>query len=574
MNMNDRYHFLKPDKPTVDRIGKSLNCSRIIASILVNRKIIDPEDADRFINISLNDLKPPFSIKDMEKAVLRIITAITNKEKILVFGDYDVDGVTSTVLLYEFLESLGASVSYFIPHRAKEGYSLKEQHIHNIAVPDGYRLIITADCGSSSHEAIEVAREKEIDVIVTDHHHVPEILPPALAILNPKRKDCDAGFEHLAGVGVAFSLLICLRKELRLRNFWKTLHEPNLKEYSDLVALGTVADQVPLIKDNRILVKTGINQINGQGRPGITALSAVSEISGKIDAEHISFRLAPRLNAPGRLDHSHMAVKMLLSKNQNEAEHLAHSLNRLNIDRKNIEQEIFMDIKNYLEKNPQETIQNSIVLANSIWHEGVIGIVAARIADKYRCPVALIAEKDGIGKGSARSVPGFDLFEGLKTCKNHLETFGGHSMAAGFKVRSNEIPAFKEAFERAVLNLGMFKESEITNRIPIDCRISFNEITEQLMDALETLEPFGNGNPEPVFLTEGLNVVSQKIVGKKHRQMVLAQPSTAGKKYLHAIQFNVDSTEPLDGALPHLAYRLRWNRWNGRKRLQLIIQSN
>ena len=569
--MNSKYHVLNPDNLTVDRIRKSLNCSRIMAIVLANRGITKAEDANRFLNPSLSDLTPPFSIKDMEKAVFRIITAIENKEKILVFGDYDVDGVTSTVLLYEFLKSLGALVSYYIPHRAKEGYSLQKQHIHNHAVPKGYRLIITTDCGSSSHEAIEAAREKNIDVIVTDHHHVPEIPPPALALLNPKRKDCHAGFEHLAGVGVAFSLLICLRKELRSRNYWKASPEPNLKECADLVALGTVADQVPLIKDNRILVKTGINHINKQGRPGLSALSAVSEISDRIDAENIAFRLAPRLNAPGRLDHPHLAVKLLLSKNQNEAEHIAQSLNHLNSDRKNIEQEIFTNIRDYLEKDPLTSNQNSIVLSDSAWHEGVIGIVAARISDIYHCPVALIAEKDGIGKGSARSVPGFNLFEGLKTCRNHLEAFGGHSMAAGFKVSIDEIPQFKDAFERAVTNLGVPEESEIGNRILIDCSINFNDITDQLIDALEALEPFGNGNLEPVFQAETLSVVSQKIVGERHRQMVLAQPSVAGKKYLHAIQFNVDSTEPLDNNLSKPVFKIRWNRWNSRKRPQLII---
>ncbi|HIJ57433.1 MAG TPA: single-stranded-DNA-specific exonuclease RecJ [Deltaproteobacteria bacterium] len=569
--MSNKYHALNPDNLIVDQIRKSLNCSRIMATVLANRGITDAEHANRFLNPSLSHLAPPFSIKDMEKAVFRIITAIENNEKILVFGDYDVDGVTSTVLLYEFLQSLGASVSYYIPHRAKEGYSLQKQHIHNLAEPKGYRLIITTDCGSSSHEAIEAAREKSIDVIVTDHHHVPDILPPALALLNPKRKDCHSGFEHLAGVGVAFSLLICLRKELRSRNYWKTSPEPNLKECSDLVALGTVADQVPLIKDNRILVKTGIRHINRKRRPGLIALSSVAEISDRIDAENIAFRLAPRLNAPGRLDHPHLAVKLLLSKNQNEAEHIAQSLNRLNSDRKNIEQEIFLDIRNYLEKDHLASNQNSIVLANSTWHEGVIGIVAARIAELYHCPVALIAEKGGIGKGSARSVSGFDLFEGLKTCRNHLETFGGHSMAAGFRVNIDEIPQFKDAFERAVTDLGMADESEIGDCIPIDCSIDFNDITEQLIDSLEALEPFGNGNPEPVFQAKTLSIVSQKIVGSRHRQLVLAQPSVAGKKYLHAIQFNVDSTEPLDDSLSTPVFRLRWNRWNGRKRPQLII---
>ena len=542
-----------------------------MATVLANRGITEAEDANRFLNPSLKHLTPPFSIKDMEKAVVRIITAIENNEKILVFGDYDVDGITSTVLLYEFLKSLGALVSYYIPHRAKEGYSLQKHHIHDIAAPKGYGLIITTDCGSSSHEAIEAARGKNIDVIITDHHHVPKILPTALALLNPKRKDCHSGFEHLAGVGVAFSLLICLRKELRTRNYWKTSLEPNLKECTDLVALGTVADQVPLIKDNRILVKTGINHINKKRRPGLTALSAVSEISDRVDAESIAFRLAPRLNAPGRLDHPHLTVKLLLSKNQNEAEHIAQSLNRLNFDRKNIEQEIFTNIRDYLEKDPQTSNQNSIVLGNSAWHEGVIGIVASRIVDIYHCPVALIAEKDGIGKGSARSVPGFDLFEGLKTCRDHLEAFGGHSMAAGFRVSIDEIPEFKDAFERAVKTLGMPDESEIGNRIRIDCSIDFNDISEQLIDALEALEPFGNGNPEPVFQAESLSVVSQKIVGTRHRQMVLAQPFVAGKKYLHAIQFNVDSTEPLDNSLSKPVFKIRWNRWNGRKRPQLII---
>ncbi|RZB29678.1 MAG: single-stranded-DNA-specific exonuclease [Desulfobacteraceae bacterium Eth-SRB1] len=589
--MKKHWQILQPDTHSVEKISKSLQCSPVMANILVNRKISSPDDAGAFLNPLLKNMRPPFSIKDMDAAVNRIYSALLNHEKILIFGDYDVDGITATTILYEFLHYAGADASYYIPHRIKEGYGLHTKHITDYAIPNRINLIITVDCGSSSNNAVKEAQRAGIDIIITDHHEISGKPPDAVAVLNPKRHDCTSGFDDLAGVGVAFFLLICLRKHLRDNNFWRRKTEPNLKNYCDLVALGTVADMVPLVDENRMLVKTGLEVINSGNqfgiRGGIKALIESSGIKNNfVDTEDVAFRLAPRLNAAGRIDHALTAVELLTTNNLETAKQLARSLNNMNFKRHDIEQKIMEDIFEYLKNNQHLLKNSSLILADFAlmaattesdnepgdrWHEGVLGIVASRIVNKYFRPVVLIAVKNGIGKGSARSIPGFNIYKGLESCSDHLEAFGGHSMAAGLKIKAEHMDMFRENFENAVKQ--MTSPANFAQKISIDYELSFDDISDALINELETLKPFGTGNHEPVFMAKNIKVIDSGIVGKNHRRMVLKQSAAGGTgKTINAIHFNVDTGKNLRDNFDQMAFRLRWNHWNGKKTAQIVIE--
>ena len=566
--MKKEWQILQPDIYLVEKFCKMLNCHPAVASILINRNIFSTEDVSNFFNTSLTQLSPPFSIKDMDAAVDRILAAIERKEKILIFGDYDVDGITATTLVLEFLHSVDADVSYYIPHRIAEGFGLKKNHISDVAIPNGIHLIITVDCGSDGQDAVKSARNAGIDVIITDHHMIPNSIPPALAVVNPKRNDCPSGFHDLAGVGVAFYLLICLRKKLRDINFWKDRPEPNLKYYCDLVALGTLADVVPLTRENRILITAGIDMIRSTDRPGLNALMEVCEINKHtLDADDIVFYLAPRLNSAGRLDHASIAAELLLAKDINTARTIAHSLHQLNQNRRSIENKILAEVEDHLKNNPQLLQKNTLVLTHQDWHIGILGIVASRLMKKYCRPVVLITTADGIGKGSARSIPEVNLYEGLSACADNIENFGGHPMAAGLNIKTENIDRFKNNFENIVSR--MANPVDFTPKIIIDCRLDFGNISDKLIDELETLKPFGSANHEPLFMTKDVHIVSSKPVGNHHRQMVLEQ--NTGKTF-NAIQFNVDTRIPLKDTFDQIAFRLRWNRWNGRKSAQIIVE--
>ncbi len=572
-SMKKHWRICQPDTRLVQHLCNTLHCSPIVAAILVNRELVTPKDALKYMHPQLGQLRSPNNLKDMEPAVARIARAITTQEKILIFGDYDVDGITSAAILHDFLQQSGADVSYYLPHRIKEGYSLKPEHIDRIAVPGGVSLIITADCGSNSHAAVKRANRAGIDVVVTDHHQVSDPLPAAAAMVNPQRPDCPAGFEHLAGVGVAMALLICLRRHLRDKNHWKSGTQPNLKTLCDLVALGTIADAVPLVSENRIFVKAGLDVIRtGRSRPGITEILTACHTSHRnVDAEDVAFRIAPRLNAAGRMDHAHLAAELLLTNNPQAAKKIVALLDELNVQRKETERAILEEIQLYLSENPAELSRRSLVLANDNWHEGVLGIVAARLATRYYKPVVLISTRSGIGKGSGRSIPQFDLHKGLtQSCADQLESFGGHSMAAGLKIRPENIDRFKNAFDRSVIDVtdGL----ELLNEVSIDRELRFREITGPLIDEIETLKPFGNGNEEPLFMACGVKVKQIRIVGARHRRMRLEQADDSTGRAFSAIQFNIDPQRDAPELFGRVAFRLQWNRWNGRKEAQLLIE--
>ncbi|MGB5158837.1 single-stranded-DNA-specific exonuclease RecJ [Desulfobacterium sp. N47] len=569
--MKNKWHIHQPDKKLVDKISKAIKCSPVIASILVNRGIFSAEEAHAFLNISIDNLRSPFSIKDMEIAANRIYDAILRREKILIFGDYDADGVTSTALLMEFFRHTKADVSYYIPDRIKEGYGLQEKHIAEIAIPGNIDLIITVDCGSSSNEAVAAANDADIDIIITDHHILPEKLPEALAIISPKRPDCNSGLSHLAGVGVAFYLVIYLRKYLRDMHFWDRYPEPNLKNLCDLIALGTVADMVPLLEENRVFTRIGLDLINSGSRIGISALLKAGNYRDTIDSEDIAFRLAPRINAMGRIDNAKEAVELLLTGNPYTADNIARQMNQMNTKRQTIEKKVFDEIIEYIQNNPDILLSKSIVLSHHGWHEGILGIVASRLVEKFHRPVVLFVQKETIAKGSGRSTPYFNLYEGLAACSDILEAFGGHSMAAGVKIKIDNLSLFKQEFENAVLK--MSQPEDLFPDIYVDHELIFDDISTGFLDELESLKPFGAGNPEPIFIARNINVISSDIVGENHRRMVLSSSSGKKDNYYNAIHFNIDKSLPEKTIYEQIAFRLRWNRWNGNKSIQLVIEN-
>lgn len=563
--------MLQPDPAAVRELSQKLNCHPVTATVLVNRNIKTQADARHFLTVSLNNLRPPSSLKDTDAAVKRIYDAIAENQKILIFGDYDVDGITATVVLLIFLRYVGADVTYYIPHRINEGYSIQPRHISHYARPNQFDLIITADCGSSSHQAVAAANKSGIDMVITDHHNIGDDLPPALAVINPKRRDCPAGLQNLAGVGVAFFLLICLRTYLREKGFWQNRPEPNLKSYCDLVALGTVADMVPLVDENRILCKTGLGLINTGHRPGLTALAEASGIrNDTLDAEDIAFRLGPRLNAAGRMDHAARAVELLTTQDPGYAATAAQTLNQLNQKRQQLEKGTLAEIEAFLAINASLLRQRSLVLSQDGWHAGLLGIVASRIMERYYRPVVLIATEDGMGKGSARSIPGINLYDALAQCRQYLDSFGGHSMAAGLKIRQDNIAEFKSAFEKSVQDRS--ESEDLIRMLNIDAELDFTTISAGLLDELESLMPYGTGNPEPIFVSSDVRVVSSRIVGQRHRRMVLRQPSRPHTPSFQAIHFNVDDRSAQEKNFAKVAFKLGWNRWNGQKTAQIVVE--
>jgi single-stranded-DNA-specific exonuclease len=571
--MKKQWTLKRPDPGLVEQIQAYLHCHRVTATILANRRIQNTEEAQAFVDPSLDALVAPFDLKDMQPAVERIEKALVAKEKILVFGDYDVDGVTATVAVFSFLKSCGARVDYHIPHRIDEGYSIQSTHV-DIARPAGVGLIITVDCGSASHDAVAAANSAGIDVIVTDHHQIDPPYPDALAVINPQRQDCHTGLEDLAGVGVAFSLLVALRRHLRAAGFWQNRQEPNLKAYLDLVALGTIADMVPMRADNRILTHTGLGIINHSPRPGISALVAAAGIgSNRVTAEDIAFRLAPRINAAGRMAHARIAAEMLITRHPRTAAERAETLNTLNAKRQETEQAIIEEIEARLAGEDQALAEGppqALVIAGQGWHEGVLGIVASKLTQKHHRPTVVIAFNNGRGKGSARSIPGLNLYECLGRCAEDLKAFGSHAMAAGLQLEADRLARFEKKFEEAVAASSV--DADLTPRLSIDCELYFNEITPRLVDEIEALQPFGSGNQPPLFMAQDIVVVASQTVGQRHRRFKLRQRGNRRESF-NAIWFNVDPGNPFHKRYNQIAFRLQWNRWNGTQTIQLLIEA-
>ncbi|NOY68763.1 MAG: single-stranded-DNA-specific exonuclease RecJ [Deltaproteobacteria bacterium] len=573
--MKKKWVVRQADESEICGICQKTGFHPAVAGVMANRGIVSGSDIDAFLSPSMSQLHSFFSLKDMDKAVERIARALTENENILVFGDYDADGITSAAIVYEFLRMAGARVSRHLPHRIKEGYGITASHVQDIAVPGEIGLIITTDCGIGSHEAVKEAGLCGIDVIITDHHTADAIVPNAFAVINPKQPGCGSGFNYLAGVGVAFYLLICLRKHLRDTGYWNKYPEPNLKAFSDLAAIGTIADIVPLVRENRIIARMGLSVINTSPRPGIRALIESSGIDKQvIDAGDIAFRLAPRLNAAGRMDHAKIGFDLLTCDDIEHARKLSALLNNLNSKRQSVERQIFDHAVSFLDQESYLLENKSIVLGDPSWHQGVLGIVASRLVEKHYRPVVLFSISSGIAKGSARSIPGINIYDLLAECSDYLIAFGGHAMAAGLSLDADKVSEFARKFETVLMDRADdFQPDLFYPKIYIDGHLDLDILSDSIADEIELLSPFGQGNPEPLFVAGKVSVLHSKRLKQKHRRMVLARAGSKSDKKITAIWFNCDPVEDNYTYYEKIAFRLRKNYYNGRKSLQIMVEA-
>ena len=558
------------DEKEAVSLTQALQISPTIARLLVARGHTTIETARTFLSPTLAGLRPPGCLLGMDVAVDRLSRAIREGELIFICGDYDADGITATALLVTFLKSARAHVDWHLPHRVTDGYGFHPSQVTEHAVPKGAGVIITVDCGSTSVDAVNAAKKSGIDVIITDHHTTGTTLPDALAVINPKQPACTSGLNDLAGVGVAFYLAVALRAKLRTLGHWTDGGEPNLKALCDIVAVGTVADIVPLTGENRILTRAGLAMINQTPRPGIAALLTASKANKeRVDAEDIAFRLAPRINAAGRMDKAQIGLDLLLAPTQVAALPMAKRLCSLNSQRQETEAMIFQEITAYIAQNPALLKRKALVLANTGWHAGVLGIVASRVVREYGRPTVVISINErGVGKGSGRSIPGVDLYAALTAAKETLVGFGGHHQAAGLTLLKERITDFHRQLETH-LTAVTTTDDYITTTIA-DAHLPLSDITPALIDELEALAPFGQGNREPLFIAENIQVLATMNVGKNHRRYTFAIPGNSHLDKCMAIRFNHPGG-PSEIHIAKLLFSLRWNRWNGGKSPQLLI---
>jgi len=519
-----RWTFTDPDSPagsglaspeTAKKLSDELGISPVLAEILVRRRIDTFESARAFFRPTLKDLHDPFLMHGMEQAVDRIVGAVSRKERILVYGDYDVDGTSGTALLWTFLKSLGADVHYHIPDRVKEGYGLSEAGIER-AKQLGVGLIVTVDCGITALKQVELARDSGIEVIICDHHEPGDAVPNALAVLDPLVPICKYPYKDLCGCSVAFKLIQALSCHESIRPFTDGDEEGFLSRYLDFVTLATTADIVRLTGENRVLVKLGLELLNSNPRPGVHALIETSGLKvGSITTGKIVFVLAPRINAVGRLGDAARAVELLTCDSYAHALELAQVFEEENRNRRKIDEDTFLEAQEIVEKYLDVENDSAIVLHQETWHPGVIGIVASRLVERYYRPTIMMTTVDGMAKGSARSVAGFDIYQALRRCEDKLVQFGGHKYAAGLSVEIDRLDEFKEAFN--VVAKELLTEELLTPEIRIDAEISLRELTPKFVRVLSQFAPFGPGNMRPVFVARGVELYgTPRIVGNNH----------------------------------------------------------
>lgn len=539
-----------------------------VAQILVARGHATAEAASAFLADRLADLPDPKRMKGMEAAVERIAQAIAAKEKITLYGDYDVDGVCSTALLSLFLEEVGAQVATYIPHRVDEGYGLNLPAIEKIA-QDGTRVLITLDCGITSVAEVARARGLGLSVVVVDHHTVPAALPDATAILNPHQPGCEYPTRHLCAAGVAFNLCIGLRTRLRESGLFASRREPNLRALLDLVALATVADVVPLTGANRILVKHGLAELGAAHRPGVRALKEIAGLTanGPVTSGQVGFKLGPRINAAGRLDDASVGLSLLRATTLEAARPLAQALDQANSERQMLEKRMVTEA---LAQAQAREGKKGLVLAQEGWHPGVIGIVASRVVERFYRPTVVIALKDGIGKGSGRSIEAFHLFEALSGCQEHLSRFGGHQHAAGLTVAEDRLAAFTEAFERHAETV--LTEADLVPRCRVDAVVPLGEVDETLVEALSALAPFGQGNPEPVLASRRISARGKLLADKSGEGRNHLKLAIDGWPKLDAIGFGMGERMALVEGPLDLAYQVSVDEFRGIRRLSLKLK--
>ncbi len=557
---------IKPqaDETIVDQLSSELSIDKIISSLLVQRGITTYADAKKFFRPSLNDLHDPFLMKDMDKAVFRIEQAIQKNEKILIYGDYDVDGTTAVSLVYTFFKNHYSHIDYYIPDRYAEGYGISFQGIDH-AKENNITLIIALDCGIKSNDKIDYANERNIDFIICDHHRPGDILPKAIAVLDPKRSDCTYPYDELSGCGIGFKLIQAYAQK-------NNIAFDELTEYFDLTAISIASDLVPITGENRTLCYFGLEQINKNPRKGIKAILEIANIKKEITINELVFTVGPRINAAGRIETGRNAVALLISDNHDDAKTNGVSINITNTERRSIDVTITQHALSMIAENAEMRSRKSTVLFYPDWHKGVIGIVASRLTEKYYRPTIVLTESNGKATGSARSVKDFDVYDAIEACSDLLEQFGGHKYAAGLTLKLENVSAFQKKFEEVVSST--IQEYMLTPEIEIDAELELNEITPKFFRILKQFAPFGPGNHSPVFMAKGLMDKGYvRIVGNNHLKMDL-QSETNSKINFPAIAFS--QAQHFDDVLRKktfsACYAIEENEFNGNISLQLNVK--
>ena len=555
--MTKQWKFYDEDDNKIKDIQEKFNVGKLVANIIANRNVGTDEDIRIFLEPTREDFHDPFLFNDMEKAVNRIIQAIENKEKVLIYGDYDVDGITSTTVLKKYLEERGLNVETYIPNRLFEGYGLNNKALDEIK-QKGVNLIITVDCGISGVEEIAYANSLGIETIITDHHETGDVLPAAVAVVDAKRKDNTYPFRGLAGVGVVFKLIQAISITLKLE-------EKEYLKYLDFVCVGTISDIVPLVNENRVIAKLGLKLLNQTRNVGLKEL--IKSIGFKeINSSAVSFGIAPRINACGRMGHQEEALELFLTNNIEEAKTITEKLNNYNSTRQEIERKIFNEALEKIQNEGNKS--NTIVLAGENWHHGVIGIVSSKITDLYFKPSILLCNEGEFSKGSGRSIPGFDLHQALMQCQDTIDRFGGHAMAIGITIKTDKFQEFAEEFENVA------KEAKIDEIIPIiniDAKIELNEINKEMVESLKLLEPYGEGNKMPIFAFRNLKIDSIRALSEgKHIKLTLKD----NNNIINAIGFNLGkiAEDYRIGDKIDVVGTLEINSFNGVDSLQINIK--
>lgn len=552
--MNKKWECYPKNEELAKQIAKKYQISEMIAEILINRKV-DLDQIEQFLNPTRHDFHDPFLMPDMEKAVSRILEAMEKKEKIVIYGDYDVDGITSITVLKKFFADRGISVDSYIPNRLEEGYGLNKEAIDTLK---DYDLMITVDCGISGIEEIDYAMSLGMDVVVTDHHEPTEVLPKALAVVDAKRKDNQYPFNQLAGVGVCFKLIQAISLKMGLP-------DKEYLKYLDIVCVGTISDIVPLVDENRVIAKLGLKLVSQTKNIGLRCLLESIGYK-KVDSTSISFGVAPRINACGRMGFEKEALRLFLTDSVEEAREIAKRLNQYNQERQTAEKKIFEEAVQMIETSEKD--KAGIILGSPNWHHGVIGIVSSKVTDLYFKPSVLVCFEGEEGKGSGRSIPGFDLHHALTECSSHLTKFGGHSMAVGVTIQKSEFEDFKEEFENFLQN------SNIRDIIPIvyiDEEVSLKEIDLETVKQIQLLEPFGEANKMPLFLFRNLKIHSIRTLSEgKHLKLTLKEDQVI----VEAIGFNMGelaSTYTIEDYVDVVG-TLEVNRFNGNEQIQINVK--
>lgn len=561
-----RWVLREADPRLVANYCQQLRVSPLLGRMLALRGLADGDQAKTYLSSSLRaDLPSPFMMADMEPAVRRIVDAIKNKEQIGIWGDYDVDGTTGASVLVSFLRAIGAAPIYHVPHRIEEGYGLNTDGLKRLK-ERGVDLVVTVDCGISNAREVAAARDFGLDIVVVDHHQPPAEFPPAVAVINPHRKDCAFPDKGMCAAGLAFYLVIGLRAKLRETGWFQNSPDPDIRHYLDIVTLGTIADMVPLKGVNRTLIKRGLVELANSTRPGVVALKQVAGIgAGAVSAGQVGFRLGPRINAAGRVDYGIKVVELLTTESSEIAERIAHELEAHNQERRAIEAQVLEQAQAQAQAAMSGGQRHSLVLSGEGWHPGVLGIVASRIVEKFHRPTVVIGFNDGAGKGSARSIRGFHMVDGLRRCAASLEKFGGHEYAAGLSIKPEQLDDFSAAFENAARQT--LSLEQLAPLLEIDAELDFSAIGMALMRELEIMQPFGVGNPEPVFTTANAEVCERKVFSAGVRFRL----RQAGR-VISGVIFGAGADYPgMPGERMDVVYRLTENEWNGTTSVELKI---